>query len=56
MQEFGFIKSNPEIVYLKACPASFSQSIECLIPDLYTELLSGGVEGQRLQGLVSYSL
>ena len=27
--------------YLKACSASFSQSTECLIPDLNPELLSG---------------
>ena len=54
MQEFGLIKSSPEDIYLKACSASFSQSTECLIPDLHPELLSAGVEGQRLQWLVTY--
>ena len=35
--------------YLKYCPASFSQSSECLISDLlHPELLSGGVEGMQL--------
>ena len=39
--------------YLKAYSASFSQSTECLLPDLHPELLSGCVEGQRLQWLVT---
>ena len=43
------IKLAPEHKYLKTCPASFSQSTECLIPDLHPEPLSGGVEGQQVQ-------
>ena len=53
MQEFGLIKSSPENICLKACSASFPQSTECLIPDLCPELLSGCVEGQRLQWIVT---
>ena len=49
MQELGLIKSSPEKIYLKACSASFSQSTECLIPDLHPEPLPGGAEGQELQ-------
>ena len=30
----------------------FSQSAECLTPDLHPELLSGGVQGQQLQWLM----
>ena len=56
MQEIRLIKSSPENVYLKACSASFSQSTERLLPDLHPELLSGGVEGQRLQWPVTSSL
>ena len=43
MQEIGLIKSSPENIYLKAYSASFSQTIECFIPDLHLELLSGCV-------------
>ena len=53
MQEFGLIKSSPENLYLMTCSASFSQSTECLIPDLHPELLPGRVEDQRLQWLVT---
>ena len=35
--------------YLKACSVSFSQSTECLFPDLHCELLSEAVESQQLQ-------
>ena len=42
-------KIDPLNIYLKTCSASFSPSTECLIPVLYLELLSGGVEGQQLQ-------
>ena len=38
--------------YLKVCPASFSQSTECLIPDFYHELFSGDVQSQQLQQLL----
>ena len=37
---------------MKACSASFSQSTECLIPDLHPEFLSRGIEGQQLQQFV----
>ncbi|XP_060274015.1 N-acetylgalactosamine kinase isoform X5 [Ovis aries] len=40
MQELDS-KSSSENIYLKACSASFPQSIKCLIPDLHPELLSG---------------
>ena len=43
---------SPENSYLKTCSASFSQSTQCLIPDLYPEVFSEGVEGQQLQQLV----
>ena len=33
--------------FLKACSSSFSQKTECLISDLYPELL-GAVEAQQL--------
>ena len=46
-QETGLIKSSPENIHLKAYPASFSQSTECLTPDLQPELLSGRAEGQQ---------
>ena len=52
MQEFGLIKSS-ENVYLKACSASFPQSTECLVPDPHPELLSGDVEGQQLQWILT---
>ena len=42
--------------FLKVCSASFSQSTECLIPDLCPELLSRGIEGQQLQRPVTSSL
>ena len=45
----GLIKSAPENIYLKTCPSSFSQSTEYLISALHPELLSQGVENQRLQ-------
>ena len=41
MQGLRLIKFSPENIYLKACSASFSQSPECLIADLHSELLSG---------------
>ena len=48
-----FLKSTLDTLkvsnYLKTCSASFHQSIECLIPALHPELLSGGVENQQLQ-------
>ena len=43
MQELGLIKSL-EMIYLKACSASFSQSTECLIPDFHPALLSGALK------------
>lgn len=43
MQELDS-KSSSENIYLKACSASFPQSIKCLIPDLHPELLSGYAE------------
>ena len=46
------MKSSPENFYLKTFSASFSQSTECLIPDLHPELFSGVVEGQQLQQLM----
>ena len=42
------MKSAPENIYLKTCPASFSLLIEYLIA-LHPELLSGVVEGHQLQ-------
>ena len=39
--------------YLKACYASFSKTTECLIPDLHPEFISGHIEGQKLQWLVT---
>ena len=53
VQEIGLLKSSPTNIYLEACSASFSQSTECLIPDLHPELLSGCVEGHGLQWLVT---
>ena len=44
MQEFGLIKFFPEKIYLNACFAGFSQSLECLIPDFHPELLSGALK------------
>ena len=44
----GFLKSAPKNMYLKTCPANFSQSTGCLISALYPELLSGVVESQQL--------
>ena len=46
MHKLGFIKLPTEDIYLRVCSASFSQSTECLIPDLHSELLSGYVKGQ----------
>ena len=48
MQEIKFIKYSPENVYLKARLATFSQSTECLSPNLCPESLSEYVEGQQL--------
>ena len=42
--------------FLKVFSATFSQSTECLIPDLCPELLSRGIEGQQLQRPVTSSL
>ena len=47
IQEIGLIKSSSK-EYLKSCSASFSRSMELLIPELCSELLSGCVEGQLL--------
>ena len=52
MQEIGLIASS-ENIYLKAYPTSFSQSMENHIHDLHPELLSGCVEGQPLQWLMT---
>ena len=49
MQELGLIKSL-EMIYLKACSASFSQSTECLIPDFHPELLSGELKINSCSG------
>ena len=49
----GLIKPSPENISLSEdlfCP--FSQSTECLIPDLHPEPLSGGEEGQQLHDLI----
>ena len=54
MQEVGLIRS-PENIYTKAYSVASSQSTECLIPD-HPELLSGCVEGQRMQWLVTSPL
>jgi len=48
IQDIGLIKSSPK-EYLKSCSASFSRSMELLVPELCSELLSGCVEGQPLQ-------
>ena len=48
MQEFGLIKSLPENIYLKAGSSGFFPEHRVLISDPHRELLSGGVEGQRL--------
>lgn len=48
-KKIGFIKYSPENTHLKACSASSPQSAECLLP----EFLSGCIEGQQLQWLVS---
>jgi len=40
MQEFGLIKFFPEKIYLNACFAGFSQSLECLIPDFHPDFNS----------------
>ena len=42
----GLVESSSENTYLKASSTSFPQSTECLIPDLYPELLPACVEGQ----------
>ena len=42
----------PENTYLKTCFTNFSQGTDCLTPNLHPELLSGCVEGQKLQQLV----
>ena len=45
----GLMKSAPENICLKTCPASSSPEHRCLVSALHPELLSGGVEGQQLQ-------
>ena len=50
MEDIGLTKSSPENVYLKACSASFSQSTDCLIPDLNPELLSGVLKVSSCSG------
>ena len=40
------MKSSPENSYLKIYSARFSQSIQCLIPDLHPEVFTEVVEGQ----------
>ena len=53
MQELGFMSIFFFLnIYLKACPVSFSQSIECLIFNFYPELLSEGGECLQLQWLL----
>ena len=52
IQKIRLKKSSPENICLKPCSASFSQSTDCLISDLYPEL-SGCVKSQRLQWLVT---
>ena len=44
----GLMKSAPENICLKTCPASSSPEHRCLVSALHPELLSGGVEGQQL--------
>ena len=54
MQELGSKNlSWKYLVLKKVCSASFSQSTECLIPDLHPEILPGCVEGQWLQWFVT---
>ena len=44
------LKSAPESIYLKTCPASFPRAQSAsLISALHPELLSWGAEGQQLQ-------
>ena len=47
MKEIGFITFSPENMSLsEGLFCQFSQSTECLLPDLHPELFSGCVKGQ----------
>ena len=41
MEKFALVKFSPENIYLKACSAGFSESTECLIPDLTPNSFQG---------------